>query len=86
MFMGYENKQYHNRDISRKTWEKISKERNANITAIKGRWRGLGDKFRKELSKLPKNVQEIKEGPMIKPAWPYYENLLFLKISLLREL
>ncbi|KAJ8975145.1 hypothetical protein NQ317_012422 [Molorchus minor] len=37
----WKNKQYHNRDISRKTWEKISKEMNANITAIKGRWRGL---------------------------------------------
>ncbi|KAJ8977064.1 hypothetical protein NQ317_017226 [Molorchus minor] len=73
------NKQYHNRDISRKTWEKISKEMNANITAIKGRWRGLRDTFRKELSKLPKKRSGDEGGPTIKPAWPYYENLLFLK-------
>ncbi|XP_033329196.1 uncharacterized protein LOC117221943 [Megalopta genalis] len=73
------SKNYHNRDISRQTWKKISKEMGLNVEAVKTRWRGLRDTFRRELKKIPKRRSSDEGGTPVRSSWPHFSSMLFLK-------
>lgn len=50
-----------------------------SVEAVKSKWRGLRDTFRKELQKLPKPRSGQEGGPTKESKWPYFKNMLFLK-------
>ncbi|KAG8231852.1 hypothetical protein J437_LFUL008623 [Ladona fulva] len=72
-------KHYHNRDICRQKWNEIAQELNTSSEAVKSKWRGLRDTFRKELNNFTKQRSGSAGGSLKDSTWPFFKNMEFLK-------
>ncbi|XP_039287434.1 uncharacterized protein LOC111056065 [Nilaparvata lugens] len=68
--------QEHVRDVQRNLWTKIAEQIGSEVEAVKKRWQGLRDSFRKEFNKS--HSGESGEATY-SSSWPYYNQMLFLK-------
>ncbi|CAG2061942.1 unnamed protein product [Timema podura] len=66
---------YKNRELTRQLWTEVAREMESQSGAVKTKWRGLRDTFRRELKKA--NSLQAK-GIHSHPSWPFYDNMAFL--------
>nr|CAD7460834.1 unnamed protein product [Timema tahoe] len=71
----HSHESYKNRELTRQLWTEVAREMESQPGAVKTKWRGLRDTFRKELKKA--NSLQAK-GIHSHPSWPFYDNMAFL--------
>ncbi|CAH1396346.1 unnamed protein product [Nezara viridula] len=67
---------YHVRSVQKALWQQVSKEINEPVEALKKRWRGLRDTFRKELKKEINSKSGADDSQ--RSSWPFFRQLYFL--------